>query len=219
MARQAGMVFCSRSRELFGRRAQKKLMEKHGIARSVMLLGSTGFRTFVDPKGDMHRVLPRCRDARIILLNPYSEGGKIRAKSLLHPDVTPERLRQHVRKSIAFLKGLRAAQKDVRLKLYADPPHLKLIILGDHLWMQHYHPGIDVQSLPVYAFTHGQDPGSLYTPLYQHFMRRWEDPEIPEYDLETDEIVYRDRAGNELTREPFEKAEPGRPGAPEEGGR
>jgi hypothetical protein len=30
---------------------------------------------------------------------------------------------------------------------------------------------------------------------------RWEDPAIPEYDLETDELVYRDSAGNEVGRE------------------
>jgi hypothetical protein len=216
MARQAGMVLSARHRDLFGRRTQKRLMERHGMARSVMILGSTGFRAFADPQADLHRVLPHCRDARILLLNPYSEGAKARAKSILHPEVTPERFREQTRKSIEFLKGLRAARKDIRLKLYPDPPHLKLIVLGDYLWMQHYHPGIDVQSMPVYVFTHNQDPGSLYTPLYQHFMRRWEDPEIPEYDLETDEIVYRDRAGNETTRGPFEDTGPACQGAPPE---
>jgi hypothetical protein len=219
MARQAGMVFCSRSRKLWGRRAQKRLMEAHGNGRSVMLLGSTGHRTFVDPEGDMHRVLSRCRDARLMLLNPYSEGARTRAKSIVDPEVTPERLREQIQKSIAFLKELKAAQKDIRLKLYADPPHLKLIILGDHLWMQHYHPGIDVRSMPTYAFTHNQAPGSLYAPLYEYFTRRWGDPEIPEYDLETDEMVCRDRAGNEVSREPFEKAGSACQGPPEEGPR
>ncbi|HEY7677683.1 MAG TPA: hypothetical protein VIG69_11455, partial [Candidatus Methylomirabilis sp.] len=219
MARQAGMVFGSRNRELWGRRAQRRLMEAHGIARSVMLLGSTGYRTFVDPQGEMHGILSRCRDAKIMLLNPYSEGARARAKSIVDPEVTPERLREQIQKSIAFLRELKAAQKAIRLKLYADPPHLKLIILGDHLWMQHYHPGIDVRNMPIYAFTHRQDPGSLYAPLYEHFARRWGDPEIPEYDLETDEIVYRDRAGNELKRERLEETRPARQGPPEERGR
>lgn len=218
MARHAGMVFFSRNRELLGRWKQKRLMEKHGVARPVMILGSTGFRTFADSRGDLHRILPHCREAKILLLNPYGEGATSRAKSILHPEVTPERLREQIRQSIEFLKALKVAQKDIRLKLYPDPPHLKLIILGDYLWMQHYHPGIDVQSMPIYAFTHNQDPGSLFTPLYQLFMRRWEDPEVPEYDLETDEIIHRDRMGNELVREPFEKAGPGGQRSREDGG-
>jgi len=49
-------------------------------------------------------------------------------------------------------------------------------------------------------------------------MRRWEDPEIPEYDLETDEIVSHDRAGNEVTRGSSEDTGPARRGPPPEGG-
>jgi hypothetical protein len=33
---------------------------------------------------------------------------------------------------------------------------------------------------------------------------RWNLPDIPEYDLDADELVYRDSVGNELRREPFE---------------
>jgi hypothetical protein len=32
---------------------------------------------------------------------------------------------------------------------------------------------------------------------------RWNDSAIPEYDLDTDELVYRDGSGNEVKREAF----------------
>jgi hypothetical protein len=32
-------------------------------------------------------------------------------------------------------------------------------------------------------------------------MERWNNPEIPEYDLETDQLIYRNTAGNEVRRE------------------
>jgi hypothetical protein len=35
---------------------------------------------------------------------------------------------------------------------------------------------------------------------------RWKDSNIPEYDLDTDEIIYRDTAGNELKRENFNES-------------
>ena len=78
---------------------------------------------------------------------------------------------------------------------------MKLAVLGDHIWIQHYHVGLDVQTMPEYMFQHDQNPGGLYTPFYQYFLMRWEDPNIPEYDLETDDMIYRDKGGNVVRRE------------------
>ena len=169
-----------------------------------MIIASTGFRTFVDPKGDLHEVLQTCREAKIMLLNPYREGASMRAKSILDPEVTPEHFSEQIKKSIDFLKALKATQKNIKLKLYGEPPFLKLSILGDYLWIKHYHPGQDVYGMPEYVFVHDQIPGSLYTPFYQYFLMRWDDPEIPAYHMDTDEIVYRDATGNEIKREKFD---------------
>jgi len=201
MARGAGMVYFTPSRGLLARRKIRKLKEKQGFVKDVMVIGSTGFRTFVDPKGDLHNVIRNCREAKIMLLDPYSEGASIRAKAILHPDVTTESFREQIRKSIEFLKGLKAVQKNLKLKLYPDPPFLKLAVLGDYIWMQHYHTGLDVQMMPEYMFEHDQNPGNLYTLFYQYFLTRWNTPDVPEYDLDTDELVYRDMAGNEVRRE------------------
>lgn len=188
-----------------GRLAQKRirtLIHKHGLGRNVMIIGSTG-RTFVDPQGDSHAELKNCLEAKIMLLNPCSENARTRAKSIFHPEITLESLKEQTRKSVEFLKLLKAAQKNVRLKFYSDDPNVKLAILGDQLWLQHYHTSLDVQRMPMYGFKHNPKDHGLYTVFYQHFMNRWESPEIPEYDLETDELVYRGRNGIEERREKF----------------
>ena len=201
MARAAGMVFVTPAEGFFMKRRIKRLKESQGVARDVRVISSTGFRTFVDPNGELHQVIQNCREARIMLLNPNGEGAIVRAKGIADPDVTPGSFGEQIRKSIDFLKLLKAAQKNVKLKLYPDPPFLKMTILGDFIWLQHYQPGLDVQRMPRYVFKHDPDIGGLYSPFYQYFLGRWNNPDIPEYDLETDELIYRDSAGNEVRRE------------------
>jgi hypothetical protein len=196
MARAAGMVFVTPAKGFFTKRRIRKLKESQGLAREVMVISSTGFRTFVDPKGELHQVIQNCREAKILLLNPNSEGAAARAKGIPDPTVTPESIREQIRKTIDFLKLLKAAQKNIRLKLYPDPPFLKMAILGDYIWLQHYQPGLDVQRMPRYVFKHDPNIGSLYFPFYQYFLRRWNNSDLPEYDLEKDELVYRDVVGN-----------------------
>ncbi len=206
MATLAGMLYATPGGGLFARRRIRRLKERQGFGHDLMLMGSTGFRTFVDPKGDLHGVLLGCREAKLLLLDPESGGARARSKAILHPDVTEESFREQIGKSIEFLRGLVEGQKAIKLKLYQDPPFLKLAILGDYIWMQYYHSGLNVEMMPEYMFKHGQNPGSLYTPLYQYFLTRWNDPDIPEYDFETAELVYRDPAGNEVRREPFNRS-------------
>lgn len=203
MAKEAGLVFVSAPKGFFARRSSRNLKESQGIARDVMVIGSTGCRTFADEKGDLHNVVKNCREAKIMLLNPFSEGANIRAKSMLDNGITLEHFREQIRKSIMFLKDLRAAQKNVRLKLYDEVPFLKMVISGDYIWVKHYHAGFDVQAMPEFIFKHSQNPGSLYVPFYQYFLKWWSNTAVPEYDLETDELVFRDSAGNEERREPF----------------
>jgi len=196
MARAAGMVFVTPAKGFFTKRRIRKLKESQGLAREVMVISSTGFRTFVDPKGELHQVIQNCREAKILLLNPNSEGAAAWAKGIPDPTVTPESFREQIRKTIDFLKLLKAAQKNIRLKLYPDPPFLKMAILGDYIWLQHYQPGLDVQRMPRYVFKHDPNIGGLYFPFYQYFLRRWNNPDLPEYDLEKNDLVYRDVAGN-----------------------
>ena len=204
LAAEAGLYALSRASGFIEHARTRKLKEKHGVAKNVMLIGSTGFTTFVDPAGDLHQVIQKCRGAKIMLLDPSSEGAYSRAKSIQSPDITMESFREQIAKSIEFLKRLKEVRKDIRLKLYQDVPLLKLAILGDYVFLRHYHQGVDVQKLPEFVFRHQRNPGCLYNPFYQYFLDRWHDPALPEYELETDELIYRDKTGNEVRREKFE---------------
>lgn len=202
MAQIAGMHDVAPATGLLARRRMKKLKEEQGFGRNVMIISSTGFQTFADPAGELHQVLRNCREAKIMLLDPLKEGVTARAKSLADPDITPEAFREQIIRSISFLKGLKGLQKNIRLKLYRDVPLIKLAILGDYLCMQHYPTGQNVHSMPEYVFKHDRN-ANLFSLFYQYFVNRWLDPRIPEYDLETDELVYRDPTGREVRREYF----------------
>ncbi len=202
MARVAGLFRVVSAKTFLAKLRLKKVKEEQGAGRNVMIISSTGFRTFADPTGDLHQVLRSCREAKIMLLDPLKDGVIARAKSLADPAITPEVLRDQIIRSIDFLKGLKAHQKNIRLKLYHEVPLLKLAIFGDYLCLQHYPAGINVRKMPEYVFKHAKD-GNLFSLFYQYFVTRWLDPAIPEYDLDTDELVYRDRAGNEQRRELF----------------
>ena len=110
---------------------------------------------------------------------------------------------EQLRSSVQFLKTLKLTQKNIKLKLYPDYPHVKLVILEDHIWVQHYHATQDIQTMPEYVFRHTQQDHGLYALFYQYFVKRWESQEIPEYDLETDELVYKSAKEIEERREPF----------------
>jgi hypothetical protein len=189
-----------------GRLAQsriKKLKEKHGTGRTIMVIGSSGHGTFVDQVGDLSTVLKKCIGAKILLVNPYSQEATTRIQAIAHPEHTIEAFREEVRQSIELLKRLKAIGKAVKLKLYSDSPLMKMVILGDYLWLQHYHADLDIQTMPEYVLRHNRKDHGLYTLCAHYFVQRWGNPEIPEYDLDTDELVYRASNGTEIRRARF----------------
>jgi hypothetical protein len=204
MAKSAGLVQATPSRGIFIYKRRVKNMKKRlGFAREIMIIGSTGYRSFVEQEGDLHEAVQNCREAKIMLLDPLKHGAIARARSIPDPEITPEVIREQIIQSIDFLKSLKAAQKTVRLKLYSDMPLLKMAILGDYAFIRHYHTVLNVRHMPEFAFKNEQTHGGLYLPMYRYFLSRWQDPDIPEYDLDTDELVYRDHAGYEVMRDPF----------------
>jgi hypothetical protein len=199
----AGLVSFFPRRAPEAQRRIKTLKEEQGTARTVMVIGSSGSGTLVDQVGNLSSVLDRCLEAKIMLVNPFSQDATARLQALAHPTYDLPAFREEVRQSIALLKRLKAIGKVVKLKLYSDSPLVKLVILGDYLWLQHYHTDLDVQTMPEYVLQRScKDPG-LYTLYAHYFMQRWESVEIPEYDLDRDELVYRNRTGQELRRERF----------------
>ena len=203
MAIDAGFVSFFPKRARGAEDGIRKLRETQGRGRTVMVIGSSGYDTLRDQVGDLSTVLDKCLGANIMLVNPFSQGASARIRAIADPMMSIEKYREGVRQSIELLKRLQAVGKSVKLKLYSDPPLLKLVILGDYLWMQHYHTDLDIQEMPEYVLRHNSKDHGLYTLCYQYFVQRWERTEIPEYDLDTDELVYRDRNGREARREQF----------------
>ena len=189
------------------RRAQRhieQVKEQQSTGRTIMVIGSSGYSSFVDQVGDLSSILDKCLGAKILLVNPYSHEATKRIKAIGHPEYTLTGFREEVRQSIALLKRLRAMGKTVKLKLYADSPLVKMLILGDYLWLQHYHADLDIRTMPEYVLRHNRQNHGLYTLYAHYFDQRWQSIGIPEYDLDTDELVYRNRTGGEVRREQFE---------------
>ena len=67
----------------------------------------------MEPNGDLHGVIQNCREAKILLLHPGSEGASAHPKGLPDPELTPERYRDQITKTIHFLRGLKDLQKCV----------------------------------------------------------------------------------------------------------
>ena len=200
----AGLVSFFPRRTRGAQRRIKQLKEEQSTGRTISVIGSSGHSTFVDQVGGLSSVLDKCLGARIMLVNPYSQEVSARIQAISHPEFTLEKFRKEVQQSIQLLKRLKAMGKAVKLKLYSDSPLIKLVILGDYLWLQHYHADLDVQTMPEYVLRHNRKDHGLFTLYAHYFVQRWESAEIPEYDLDTDELVYRSRTGNEIRRERFE---------------
>ncbi len=200
----AGLVSFFPRPGIDARRRIQTLKDEQGNGRSVMVIGSSGAGTLVDQVGDLSSILDTCLEAKILLVNPFDAQARTRIQALAHPASPYPTFREEVRQSIALLKRLKAIGKVVQLKLYADAPLVKLVIWGDYLWLQHYHANLERQTMPEYVLQRNRKEQGLYTFYAQYFLQRWESPELPEYDLDTDELVYRSRTGQEIRREPVE---------------
>jgi hypothetical protein len=174
--------------------------ERQGLGGDMLFIGYTGFRTFVDPRGELYKVLQKSHEAKIMLANPFGDAPGSRLDRILHPAGRTSQDARSATRSIEYLKSIRNPRKDIRLKLYQDIPFLKLLVLGDHIWIQYYQTGLERRVNSEYVFRHEADQASLYAPFYQYFWSRWNDPRLPEYDLERDELIYRDPARNEEKR-------------------
>ena len=204
VATGAGLVSYFPKRTPCAQQHIKQLKEEQGTGRTIKIIGSSGHSTFVDQVGDLSSVLDKCLGAKILLVNPNCQEASARIQAISHPQYTLATFREEVRQSIVLLKRLKAMGKAVKLKLYADSPLIKMVILGDYLWLQHYHADLDIQNMPEYVLRHNRKEHGLYSLYAHYFEQRWESPDIPEYDLETDELVYRSKGGKEILRERFE---------------
>ena len=128
-------------------------------------------------------------------------------------EVTQQSYAEEVEASIAALMKLRTLGKKVTLKFCDHEPFWKVVVLGDHLWVQYCHSGVEVKDQPEYVFALNRDHPrlGLFVPFYVHFLDQWNDARHPHYDFDTRELVYTDQLGREVQRTRFAGAVPGAP--------
>lgn len=213
MARTAALVYTRKGRRGWAARwRERRLLKRLPAVRDAFVLSVTGHDTFVDGASLLRGPLESAYELRVMLVNPVGEALKQRADSL-PAGITVLSLQAEIEASIAFLAELRKRGRKVMLKFYDQMPFWKVAVLGDHAWVQHCHSGFAVSEQPEYVFA--RQPSNprqgLFVPFYVHVLERWNENHNPEYDFDTNELVYRDAAGNQRGRAPLGVAINGAP--------
>lgn len=203
IARLASLVHARNSRAgWWNRRRERALVNRLTTARDAFVLTLTGFDTLVAKDSPLRPVIEKAYEIRFMLVNPVGRGLRQRAESL-PSEVTLLTLHTEIEATIGALSGLRKYGKKVKLKFYDEEPFWKLVILGDYIWVQHCHSGFGVREQPEYVFAlkHTEPRHGLFVPFYMVFLNYWNDTRHPEYDFDTNELVYHDAGGKETGRE------------------
>jgi hypothetical protein len=184
------------------RRRERELLGQLTTARDAFVLTLTGYDTLVAEDSLLRPVIDKAYEIRVMLVNPVGGGLRRRAESL-PSDVTVLTLHTEIEATIGALSKLRKYGKKVKLKFYDEEPFWKLVVLGDYIWVQHCHSGFVVREQPEYVFAldHTEPRHGLFVPFYMIFLDYWNDTRHPEYDFDTNELVYRDDGGRETGRE------------------
>lgn len=201
-ADMAALVYARHGVRWLSRWRERRLVNRLPASRDAFVLTLTGFDTFGGKTSLLREQLAAAYEIRIMLLNPAARSAERRVESL--PDeVTLHDFSREVAASLTYLAYLRTLGKKVTVKFYEHEPFWKVAVLGDHVWVQYCHSGVEMKHEPEYVFALNRDHPrrGLFVPFYMYFLDRWEDTRHPEYDFETRELVYRDKAGNELRRE------------------
>ncbi|MGH8690014.1 MAG: hypothetical protein ACREUS_03190 [Burkholderiales bacterium] len=205
MARRAALAYArDGSSGLLARWRERALVARMPAARDAFVLTLTGYDTFADRNCLLRGAIENAYEVRAMLVNPVGDGVRRRVDSL-PPDVTLLSFHREIETSIRYLAELRKGGKKVALRFYDHEPFWKLVVLGDHVWVQYCHAGLQVKEQPEYVFArqHRDPRGGLFVPFYMHFLNEWNDSAHPEYDFDTSELVHRDAAGNEVARAPL----------------
>lgn len=185
---------------------KKLLLEQIQTAKSVEMIGATGYNTFAKAEhADGRAAILRdalenivIGDIKILLFHPDGKYARMRASAL---GIPLDDYKQEIYNSIGFLKELRNKGKSVSLKLYEQKPIWKMIILDDFLWLQFYDLRFHVERMPVYGIYKKKDGESLFDPLYAVFQKKWNFDYNPTYDFDKDELVYPEDIEGNIKRE------------------
>jgi hypothetical protein len=212
IADTAALVHARHGAGWLSRRRERRLIRNVRAARDAFIMTLTGYDTIADAKSPMRELLQSAYEIRVMLLNPAARGAEKRVSSLPE-EVTQQSYAEEVEASIAQLTALRILGKKVTLKFYDHEPFWKVVVLGDHLWVQYCHSGVEVKDQPEYVFVLNRDNPrqGLFVPFYIHFLEHWNDARHPRFDFDTRELVYCDERGREIRREWFARSGAGAP--------
>lgn len=208
-AHLASLVYARIRSNWLSRWREQVLLRKMPAARDAFVLAVTGKDTFAAADNGFRSALQSAWEIRVMLLHPSSPGARQWLDGLPAGESGRTRLYRETRDSIDYLQSLRQQGKKVRLKFYEHPPFWKLVMLGEHVWVQYCQGGDDAASMPEYVFAlnHQHPKRGLFIPFYMHFLESWSQPQAPELDFDSGELVYRDEAGIELRRQPLSLAD------------
>ncbi|MBA3903927.1 MAG: hypothetical protein C0522_09700 [Rhodocyclaceae bacterium] len=201
----AALVHAREHRGWLSRLAGRSLVRDVPWKRDVMVMAVTGYDTFTAQDAELRRLLEACYEIRVMLMNPYSDGARSHAASRGNPEETLADYRNELETSIDFLARLHASGKKVSLKLYSEAPFWKLVFTGEHAWVRYCHDNHGAQVFPEYVFALQPDKPmrGFFPAFYTYFLNQWNDQRHPEYNFESNELIYRNKGGQEIRREPF----------------
>lgn len=203
-ADMASLVYASHRKNWLARWRERKLSSQFHATRDAFILTLTGYDTFTGKTSLLRDQLATAYEIRVLLMNPYASNAEKHVNTL--PDgVTLCAFSDEVEASLGCLRALITQGKKVTVKFYEHKPFWKVAVLGDHVWVQYCHSGVEIKHEPefVFALNRSNPRLGLFVPFYMYFLDRWEDSRHPEYDFATRELVYRDGAGLEIRREAF----------------
>lgn len=182
----------------------RDLGNKINFARDVSVMSVTGYDTFVSEKRNLHRFIEHSYELRVMLMNPYGPGARRRVQSL-GKLASIEDYIQETEATIERLAQLAESGKKVTLKFYDEPPFWNLIITGEYVWVQYCHDGHELKTQPEFVFALRKDKPAqgLFSPFYVHFLNQWNDPNHPEYNFATQELIYRKETGDVVASAAF----------------
>lgn len=201
-AKLAALVHASSKNGWLTRWRERLLISKIPVADAACVMTVTGYDTFAQEDSQFRQVLDESREIRVMLLNPMSDGARMRADSLSDERDYYGRMLEEIHQSIGYLKSLRSSGKKVTLKFYDHRPFWKLVIIGDYVWVQYCQDGFEVNAVPEYVFAlqSSSPERGLYTPFNTLFSEQWNEMPTLEFDFESDELVQRDASGAVLGR-------------------
>jgi hypothetical protein len=193
VAKASGLFYCLvRSKGNYPLAWLGRWMARHYTRRVakrsniLWVLGMTGSDTFTSQKSELHQAfLDGGFNIRVVLINPDSPVIDEVAPNLENSD--PAAIRNQIRESIQFLKGIQANDPDreVALKVYEGYPHWKVVILDDILIMQEYPTDRDIMHVPLFAFQKTRSLGrtGMYENMQDHFQKYWNSSRLRDIDL------------------------------------